>query len=339
MHLASIEKSNIKMACPIRLGLCCCIDTLRHKKNINNPFGRDVYGSRTFTLKTMEAKGIEYVRSVVLQNLEDTLLMLEWAHSNGIRVFRLTSDLFPHKSNSKAPFDYGYGFAKELLWEIGEFARQHSMRLTFHPGQYNCIGTPHPHVFENTAKELEYHATVLDLMGMGPDSCLVIHGGGVYGDKEATIKRWCVQFHQLPQCVKSRLVLENCEKSFSVVDCIRISKEVCIPVVFDSHHHECYMLLHPGTTDVSHDPTEYMEEVIKSWTPRGARVKMHVSEQDPEKRCGAHSYLVEKLPDYMLSIYSKFGVEIDIYVEAKGKETAWFHLYDKYRHLMQPGSF
>ena len=42
------------------------------------------------------------------------------------------------------------------------------------------------------------------------EAVMVVHGGGVYGDKEATIKRWCEQYHQLP-VVRRFLVLENCE--------------------------------------------------------------------------------------------------------------------------------
>ena len=77
-----------------------------------------------------------------------------------------------------------------------------------------------------TLKDLEYHATVLDLMEMGDDSVMVVHGGGVYGDKEETIKRWCERYEKLPDKIKNRLVLENCEKSYSIEDCLRMN-EIC----------------------------------------------------------------------------------------------------------------
>ena len=53
--------------------------------------------------------------------------------------------------------------------------------------------------FERTVKDLKYHADVLDIMGMGKDSVIVIHGGGVYGDKEKTIDRWINNFNKLPK--------------------------------------------------------------------------------------------------------------------------------------------
>ena len=81
---------------------------------------------------------------------------------------------------------------------------------------------------------------MLDLMGLDHHSVMVIHGGGVYGDKEGTIKRWCENFYRLPKRVQKRLVIENCEKSYSVEDCLRISDMVNIPVVFDTHHYDIH---------------------------------------------------------------------------------------------------
>ena len=82
---------------------------------------------------------------------------------------------------------------------------------------------------DQTFKDLIYHAEVLDLMGyqyeteLGKDSVLVIHGGGVYGDKPGAIKRWVENYCKLPQIVRNRLVLENCEKCYSIIDCLKIS--------------------------------------------------------------------------------------------------------------------
>ena len=68
-------------------------------------------------------------------------------------------------------------------------AKKYNQRLTFHPGQYNVVGTPNKKVFLQTINDLSYHAEVLDLMEMGCDSVMVVHGGGLYGDKEKTMER------------------------------------------------------------------------------------------------------------------------------------------------------
>ena len=175
-------------------------------------------------------------------------------------MFRLSSQLFPHKTNPSVE-DYTYDFAIDLLKQIGETARKYNQRLTFHPGQYNVVGTPNEKAFRHTIEDLAYHADVLDIMGMDKHSVMVVHGGGMYGDKKETKKRWCRQFKMLPENVQKRLVLENCEKSFSIKDCIEISKKVNIPIVFDTHHFECYKLLHPDEKFCS--PSIYIPLILK----------------------------------------------------------------------------
>ena len=45
--------------------------------------------------------------------------MMDWNEANGIKVFRLSSELFPHKSNPKVE-DYTFDFALDLLKQIGD---------------------------------------------------------------------------------------------------------------------------------------------------------------------------------------------------------------------------
>ena len=160
----------------IQLGLCCMNTVLRSQKP-------PVFSSRSIVLKTFETKGIEHLKEKIIQNLKDTMVLMEWNKKNNIHDFRLSSDLFPHKSNPKAP-EYTFDFAIPLLQEIGKLSKILQQRLTFHPGQYDCIGTPHKEVFEHTVADLKYHADVLDLMELGKDSVIVIHGGGIYNDKK-----------------------------------------------------------------------------------------------------------------------------------------------------------
>ena len=200
---------------PVQLGLCCMNVTLKKQKP-------PVYAARRIIIKTIDKLGINELKRRTLLNLDDLLKMLAWNEENGIRVFRLSSELFQHKTNPRVK-DYTYDFAKNHLRLIGRYARSKGHRLTFHPGQYNVLASPNQKALEQTIKDLEYHADVLDMMGMGKDSVMVIHGGGVYGDKESTIKRWIENYHKLPDKIKKRLVLENCEKSYSIKDCFKIT--------------------------------------------------------------------------------------------------------------------
>lgn len=306
----------------IQLGLCCLNTILREQKP-------SVFASRSIVLKTFETKGVDHLKEKILQNLKDILTMMDWNEANGIKVFRLSSELFPHKSNPKAP-DYTFDFALDLLKQIGDKSKELNQRLTFHPGQFDVIGTPNPQVLVNTIADLKYHADVLDLMGLGDNSVMVIHGGGTYNDKEETKKRWCENYLKMPDNVRRRLVLENCEKNFSIEDCLEVSEKVNIPVVFDTHHYECYNILHPE--ERFEDPSFYMEAILKTWQRRNIKPKFHISEQG-SGRCGHHSDYIEVVPDYLLEIPKKYNLNIDIMIEAKMKEQAIFKLYEKYPNL------
>ena len=307
---------------PVQLGLCCLNLTLREQKP-------SVFASRKMIIRSVEEKGIDALKEKILQNLKDTLVMIDYNEENGIKVFRLSSELFPHKSNPKVE-DYTFDFAKDLLKEIGEKARKYNHRITFHPGQYNVVGAPNQKRFQQTLDDLSYHCEVLDLMGMGCDSVMVVHGGGVYGDKAKAKERWCKQFYDLPENVQKRLVLENCERCFSIQDCLDISEKVNIPVVFDTHHYSCYGILHPD--EHQEVPEYYIPKILETWEKRKIKPKFHVSEQGSGK-CGHHSDYIEELPDYLLNIPEKYGVKIDIMIEAKKKELAIFKLYEKYPQL------
>ena len=306
----------------IQLGLCCMNSKLRNQKP-------PIFASRKMIIKSIDDKGIDTLKEKIIQNLKDVITLMHWNELNGIKVFRLSSELFPHKSNPKVE-NYSFDFAIKYLKQIGKLSKKYKQRLTFHPGQYNVVGTPNIKSFQQTCSDLKYHADVLDLMGMGSNSVMVVHGGGVYGDKEKTIERWCEQFYKLPKNVRKRLVLENCEKCYSIEDCLKISNIVNIPVVFDTHHYECYVKLHPEEKLKS--PEYYIPQILESWNRRKIKPKFHVSEQG-SGRIGHHSDYIEEIPQYLLEIPEKYNVKIDIMIEAKAKEQAILRLYKKYNFL------
>ena len=307
---------------PIQLGLCCMNCSLREQKP-------PIFASRSMIIRTIKEKGIECLKLKIMDNLNDVIKMIHWNEKHGIKVFRLSSDMFPHKSNPKVE-NYTFDFAKQKLKEIGELARKYNQRLTFHPGQYNVIGTPNAQMFQHTIDDLSYHAEVLDLMNMDHNSVLVVHGGGIYGDKKKTKNRWCDNFKKLPLNVQKRVVIECCERIFSIQDCLDISDTINIPVVFDTHHFECYKKLHPD--EFFREPEYYIPLVLKTWEKRDIKPKFHVSEQGTG-RIGHHSDYIDEIPEYLLHIPYNYGNEIDIMIEAKKKELAIFKIYQKYPEL------
>ena len=302
---------------PVQLGLCCLNTTLKKQKP-------PVYASRKIIVRVVKEKGIEELKRRILLNLEDLLKMIQWNEDNGIKVFRLSSELFPHKTNPKID-SYDLDFAKEHLQKVGELAKSYNQRLTFHPGQFNVLATLNRNALKMTLNDLMYHSQVLDMMGLGKDSVMVIHGGGIYGNKESAIQRWSDNYKNLPPSVKKRLVLENCEKCYSIEDCLKINELCGVPIVFDTHHYDCYKILHPKEEFLH--PSEYIHSILKTW--KDIKPKFHVSEQGSGKT-GHHSDYIEILPDYLLEIPEKYGIDIDIMIEAKMKELSIQKLYEKY---------
>lgn len=299
----------------IRLGLCCINNQLRKD---------DVFCSRTLIAKT-------YTLSLAVErtkrNLIDLKRILEWNTANGINHYRLSSDMFPRITDSEIPVENRLRVSEfsDLLKDVGEYSRATGHRITMHPGQYNQVGAIDPGVFTRTIEDLSVHAEILDTMGMDDNAILTVHGGGVYGDKENTIRRWIDQFDELPSSVKRRLTIENCERQYNIRDVLYIADETGIPVILDSHHLDCYNTIN-GTEFRGED---YVPHVLATWGER--RMVCHISEQKPDSRIGSHSDFIETIPKYFLDIPKLYGVGVDIEVEAKAKEAAIFKLKTKYK--------
>lgn len=304
----------------IRLGLCC-INTELRKKNI--------FCSRSLIRSTFTVKK---AKELALKNIEDLGKLAEWNAKNNIFVFRISSDIFPHFTDEKTE-EYTLDFAKDALEKTGEICRKYKQRITMHPGQYNQVGAKEQKVLNSTIKDLKMHADILDIMGMDNDSVICVHGGGIYGDIDKTTERWIKQYSQLPDNVQRRLAIENCERCYSIVDCLKIADACNIPLIFDSHHYDCYNLINKTKIHIE----QHMDRIVETWKRRGIRPLFHVSEQREDSRIGAHSDFIEKLPYYYLSFPEKYG-DLDIEIEAKLKEQAILRLYEIYPFLVKKDS-
>uniref|UniRef100_A0A6C0I7C3 Uncharacterized protein n=1 Tax=viral metagenome TaxID=1070528 RepID=A0A6C0I7C3_9ZZZZ len=306
----------------ICLGLCCINTELRERKKF------PVFNSRTCIRKNFT---VEKAKELALQNVRDLPEMMTWNYDNNIQCFRLSSDMFPHFTDNETD-KYSIDFAEEDLLLAGGLAKAFGQRVLMHPGQYNQVGAHNKKIFEKTVEDLEHHANILDTMDIGKDGVIIVHGGGTYGDKENTKRRWIEQFDDLPTCVKNRLVIENCERQYTTRDCLDIAEECGIPVVFDFHHYECYNIINKSKKQ--EQIMDLIPEVIETWQKTNRnRIVMHVSEQGSGK-IGHHSDYIENIPSEIFTILDEFpSITIDLEVEAKMKEKAILKLYNKYKGL------
>ena len=279
---------------------------------------------RSMIKRTFLSKGVDYASELALANTMDLDKIIDWNILNGYNFFRITSELAPWKS------EYEWNDLKDIerikiyLHSAGVKAKSHNLRITSHPGPFNVLTSPHPHVVDNCITDLTIHGEVFDMLGLTrtPYNKINIHIGGAYGDKESAMERFCKSFERLPDSVKSRLTVENDDKAsmYSVKDLYEgVYKRIGIPIVFDYHHHKFC------TGDLSEQ--QALEMAISTW-PEGITPATHYSEsrRDEQKdetiRVQAHS-------DYVYDKIETYGNEIDVMVEAKAKELA----VERYKEL------
>ncbi|KAJ3155925.1 hypothetical protein HDU89_005486 [Geranomyces variabilis] len=297
----------------LRLGYACLNTVLRAQ----DP---SVFCSRTCRLATVRESGIEHAHKLALQNARDIIPMLRWNEAHHIRFMRLSSEMLPFASHAEV----GYRVADvpglvEAFKEVGEVAKALGHRLTMHPGQFCQLASPREVVFDAAIRDLEFHADILEMIGLGPDSVMIIHMGGVYNDKEATLARFIERWPRVPPRIQSRIVLENDDVSYSVHDLLPISEQLQIPLVLDWHH---------ANIITSPEPSEsYLPRINAVWHARGIRPKQHYSEPRSTAvtphEMRAHSKRVEALPPC--------APGTDLMIEAKDKEQAVMHLYRRFQ--------
>lgn len=265
--------------------------------------------------RTFEAKGIKYAGELAEANVRDMVEIIKWNNQNGIKMYRMSSNMFPWMSEYEFEDLPNWPKIKNLLKGAGSLAKKYGQRITFHPGQFNILCSPKEDVVEKTYKELRQHGQIMDFMGLPRthEAPINIHVGGTYGDKPAAIKRFIENFPKLDDCVKSRLVLENDDKpaQYSVSDLYEIWESCGTPITFDYHHHMCYNDLMPEK--------EALELAAKTW-PKGIRQLCHYS--SAKKLHEDSSAIIRAHADYIYEEINDYGMDLDIELEVKAKELA-----------------
>ncbi|MDD3626955.1 MAG: UV DNA damage repair endonuclease UvsE, partial [bacterium] len=224
--------------------------------------------------------------------------------------FRISSDIIPFASHPICTFNW-QGHFKNRFKDIGNFIKQNKMRISMHPDQFTLINSLDVKIFKASVSELEYHADVLDLMGLDNTAKIQIHVGGVYGDKKESIKRFIQRYKQLPQKIANRLAIENDERSYSFKDCFGIHKAIKIPVIFDVFHHK----INPDGIEIE----RALELQNTTWKKSDGIPIVDYSSQEPGERTGKHAETID-IKDFKKFLNQSVGFDFDIMLEIKDKE-------------------
>jgi len=289
-----------------RFGYCCI--------NLDMPKG--VSTNRSCIRKTFNEKGLTYVSALALANVRDLIEVVKWNEQHGVKVYRMSSDMFPWMSEYELSELPDIDKISMLLKGLGVLVNKYGHRLSFHPGPFNVLGSPNEGAIVKTMKDLNQHGEIMDMIGLPRDAQapINIHCNGVYEGKEETLARWCENWGLLDEGARLRLVVENDDKAsmYSVKDLYHgVYERIGVPVTFDYHHHRF--------CDGGLNEQEAFMLALSTW-PGGIRPLFHYSSskkthEDPTGKAQAHA-------DYIYEQIKTYDTAIDVELEAKAKNRA-----------------
>lgn len=289
----------------MRFGYACINETLKPKVKVN----------RSIKRARFDREGLSIVSELVLKNIDDLLRIMVWNSQNGIKMYRMSSAMFPWLTEYDLEDLPDWDSIRSLMRIVGDIALEDDIRLTFHPGPFNVLCSPKHEVVRTTLFELEQHGKIMDYMGLSQSyyNSINIHVGGAYGNKQEAMDRWIQNYKRLSYSVRSRLTLENDDKPnmYSVEDLHKIYQETGVPIMFDFHHWDC----HNGELT----QREALELAMSTW-PENQKVLTHYSSsrkdyEDEKARIVAHA-------DWIYNQIPFQDLDFDVMFECKAKEKA-----------------
>lgn len=270
-------------------------------------------GTSSIRYKTCRLRNAtsENLKEIIRHNLKALDKAIEYNIENNIRLFRISSDIIPFASKTAISINWQQIYSKELQ-QIGDKINHNNIRVSMHPGQYTVINSPNPDVVDKAVLDLEYHAAFLNSLKVDSKAKIILHIGGVYGDKSESIKRFIYNYDKLSHEVKKRLVIENDDKSYNINDVLNISREINVPVVYDNLHNQT------NPYDIEKDDIYWIKRCQKTWKEEDGKQKIHYSQQDSVKKRGSHSATIEV--NEFIEFYKKINdLNLDIMFEVKDK--------------------
>ena len=253
----------------------------------------------------------EKLTEVTEHNLAALERMIDYNHKNDIKLFRISSDLIPFGSSPVNTLAWPE-IHKEAFDRIGSKIRKSGMRVSLHPGQYTVLNSPTEDVVERAITDLVYHDKILIALGTDQTNKIVLHVGGIYGDKKEALERFEQNFRRLPEAVRNRLIIENDDRLYNIEDVLTLAHRLHVPAVYDNLHHAINPPPSGGT-----DPY-WIAEAKKTWKAADGNQKIHYSQQALDKRPGAHTDTIN-LETFLTFHEQLEDKQIDIMLEVKDK--------------------
>jgi len=312
MPLANSKKSPTSTD-TLRLGLCCQFLAQPIKFRVT-----------TATAMQRLPRRDQLARFAALgsANADALLKALQYCAIHGIGSFRILTPILPVKTHPTV----GYRIedlpdAANLIAKFrscGEFARANDIRTGFHPDQFVVLNSPDDQIVARAVADLESQSEIAEWTNA---DTVNIHGGGGYGDKPAALERFKRNLEKLSSRARSRLTVENDDKTFTPADLLPLCRSEGVPLVYDAHHHRClpdHLSLAQATeaaraTWNKREPLFHLSSPLEGWSGR-----------KPERH---HDYIDPQ--DFPAAWH---GWALTVEVEAKAKELAVTRLRSDLNH-------
>jgi len=306
------------------LGICChWLD----ERTIQRTGRVEVYNAmdeRTLQLGRYRTGkySFELIASTYEHNVSALVKMLPRIVKSGVRLFRISSAMFPLADQVDASLWKGNENLSRILARAGQIIKENGLRVTTHPGQFCVLSSDSESVVKKAITELEIHAWMFDMMGLDSSARYAINIHGGKSDRSDQLAR---RIDELPDNIRQRLTLENDETAYSVIDLLHVHQMTGVPVVFDTHHHVF--------NEDSLSMEEAMYATMETWS-NGILPLQHISNTEPHLVNGnfvdrrKHSNMIHYVPDCQLKLLRE--KLIDVEVEAKQKNIAVFDMSKKF---------
>jgi UV DNA damage endonuclease len=238
------------------LGLTCISEILKERD-------KNKYSFRTMTRKRFNDlcvrdgrdEAIKQLSERILHNVHTTRYIIRHCISSHILHYRLSSTLFPLLTDETLGINLNdlpdFTKIKEELSFAGKIAQDFGISIGSHPDQFNVLASNNTDAVSRTINELNFQASVLDMLGLPQDHTAPMNIHINYSPKEdedceSVADRFYKNLMRCDIGVFNRLTIENEDKGFFNVDnCIKFSDYLFetfnanIPVCYDNLHDFC----------------------------------------------------------------------------------------------------
>ncbi|WP_195468714.1 UV DNA damage repair endonuclease UvsE [Clostridium sp. D43t1_170807_H7] len=297
---------------------------------ISKALGKKVTSSSTVTFTnynkiTLPNKKLEKLKSVAASNLRDLETIIRYNIENNIHFYRITSALIPLVTHPEVGYWGHREFLKKDFEYVGKLINDSKMRVDTHPDEFNVINSINPKVVENTKinllKQAEWFEDFKYDLGK-----MVIHVGGATNGKDAGLERFITNFTTFPTEVKSKIIIENDDKTYTAQETLKLCNELNLPMVLDIHHHNC--------NNNGENIYELIPKIFLTWENQQLPPKLHFSSPRDGEKDRKHSDFINA-NDFItfLENIKLLNTDIDIMLECKEKDLALFKLADDIKEL------